>query len=302
MQTVLVTGGTGLIGQNLSQLLTEKGYKVIHLSRKRNLQATFPAYQWDIPKGHIDKEALQQADFIITLAGAGVADRRWSSARKKLIIDSRVNGILLIKKHLQELNISPKAIIGASAIGFYGNSGAAVVNEATKAGTGFLSESVIAWENAYKAFDELKIDLTVLRVGIVLSTKGGALQKMLPTYKAGFGTYFGNGGQVYSWIHIDDICRIFCHLLKQKAGGVFNGVSPNPVSNKELAKAIAVAKNMNEVVFPAPAFVMKTVLGEMSSVVLDGSNVSSKKIEQANFQFKHPELVPALKDLLKRKI
>ncbi len=299
MRTVLITGGTGLIGSRLSELLTEKGYKVIHLSRSENLNATFPAYQWNIKKEEIDETALQQADYIITLAGAGIADKRWTAARKQLIIDSRVNGIQLIGKKLKELNLTPKAIIGASAVGYYGNSGAELVDESASAGDGFLSESVVAWEKAYDDLNGLNTRIGRVRVGIVLSPKGGALQKMLPTYKAGFGTYFGDGSQIYSWIHLDDVCRVFIHLLEQEQlSGTFNAVAPHPVSNKQLAKDIATAKDMNEVVFPAPEFAMKLALGEMAAVVLDGSNVSAQKVLDAGFEFKFPELIPALKDLL----
>lgn len=303
MPTVLITGGTGLMGSRLSELLSEKGYQVIHLSRKENLNAQFPAYKWDIKKGEIADEALKQSDYVITLAGAGIADSRWSKARKKLIIDSRVNGIQLIGERLKALNHTPKAIIGASAIGFYGNSGSQLVDENTRAGNGFLSESVQAWENAYGDLEDLNTRIARVRVGIVLSTTGGALEKMLPTYKAGFGTYFGSGKQMYSWIHLDDVCNIFIHLMENnQLSGTFNAVAPHPVSNLQMAKDIATAKGMNPVVFPAPSLALKLALGEMAAVVLDGSNVSSKKIEASGFQYQFPELIPALKDLLNRKI
>lgn len=302
METVLITGGTGLVGSRLSDLLAQKGYKVIHLSRKRNLEAKYPAYGWDISKGVIDEEALQQADYIITLAGAGIADQRWTPSRKKLIISSRVNGIKLIQSKLEALGIQPKGIVGASAIGYYGDSGAQKVDENSESGNDFLSESVRAWENAYNGLEASGVPLSRIRVGIVLSTQGGALEKMLPTYRFGFGTYFGDGSQVYSWIHLDDVCNVFIYALENKLTGTYNAVAPSPVSNKALAKAIAKAKGMNEVVFPAPALAMKVALGEMAAVVLSGSNISSQKIESTGFLFQYGELVPALKDLLERKM
>lgn len=300
--TVLITGGTGLIGTRLSELLTNKGYKVIHLSRHQNPHAKFPAYKWDIKGGYIDERALRQADYIITLAGAGIADQRWTRQRKQVIIDSRVNGILLLKKELERLQLQPKAIIGASAIGYYGNSGAKLVNESSNPGQGFLTESVLEWEKAYTTLAPLHIRTAIARVGVVLSTKGGALEKMLPTYNFGFGTYFGSGQQIYSWIHIEDVARIFIHLLESNLTGVYNAVAPNPVSNKVLAEAIATAKGMNEVVLPAPALAMKLALGEMAAVILEGSRISSEKVEAAGFNFEFPEVIPALKDLLSRKI
>jgi uncharacterized protein (TIGR01777 family) len=303
MKTVLITGGTGLIGSRLSQLLKKKGYRVTHLSRRRNIDAAFPAYKWDIEKGEIEAEALTQADYIITLAGAGIANSRWTAARKKLIIDSRVNGIRLIKEKLQALNYRPKAIIGATAVGYYGDSGQKLVDENSSSGDDFLAESVRAWEAAYDELATLNVRLPRIRVGIVLSTQGGALQKMLPTYKVGFGTYFGNGSQIYSWVHLDDICNIFIHAIEnEEMTETYNGVAPHPVSNKQLAEAIAVAKNMNEVVFPAPAFAMKLALGEMSAVILSSSNISSKKLIATGYSFEHKDVVPALKDLIERKI
>lgn len=303
MKTVLITGGTGLIGSRLSDLLTEKGYKVIHLSRRRKLSAKYPAYQWNIEKGEIDESALQQADYIITLAGAGIADKRWTSKRKKLIIDSRVNGIELIAKKLKAHDIRPKAIIGASAIGFYGDSGQELMTETSQSGNDFLAESVRAWEKAYESLKPLTPRLPVIRVGIVLSTKGGALEKMLPTYAVGVGTYFGDGSQIYSWIHIDDICQMFIHALENESmDSFYNGVSPNPASNKKLAIDIGKAMNKATLPLPAPAFAMKMALGEMSAVVLSSSNVSAKKISETGFQFEYPELIPALKDILDRKV
>ena len=298
-ETVLITGGTGLVGNRLSQLLTEKGYKVIHLSRKRSLSATYPAFQWNIEKGEIDESALLQADYIITLAGAGIADKRWTRSRKRLIISSRVKGIQLLKKELLAKKITPKAIIGASAIGFYGDAGQAKLDETSSSGNDFLSESVRVWEGAYKNLEELNTRIPVIRIGIVLSTLGGALSKMLPTYKVGVGTYFGNGKQIYSWIHIDDICKMFIHAIENEAiEGIYNGVAPNPVSNKRMAIDIGKAMNKTTLPLPAPAFGLKMTLGEMAAVVLSSSNVSAQKITNTGFQFDYPELIPALQNIL----
>lgn len=298
-ETVLITGGTGLVGNRLSQLLTEKGYKVIHLSRKRSLSATYPAFQWNIEKGEIDESALLQADYIITLAGAGIADKRWTRSRKRLIISSRVKGIQLLKKELLAKKITPKAIIGASAIGFYGDAGQAKLDETSSSGNDFLSESVRVWEGAYKNLEELNTRIPVIRIGIVLSTLGGALSKMLPTYKVGVGTYFGNGKQIYSWIHIDDICKMFIHAIENEAiEGIYNGVAPNPVSNKRMAIDIGKAMNKTTLPLPAPAFGLKMALGEMATVVLSSSNVSAQKITNTGFQFDYPELIPALQNIL----
>lgn len=302
MQTVLITGGTGLLGNRLSALLTDKGYKVIHLSRKRRLSAKYPAYKWDIEKGEIDEAALQQADYIITLAGAGIADKRWTEKRKQLIIDSRVNGLLLIKQQLAAKNLRPKAIIGASAIGFYGDSGQGVMTENSPSGNDFLAESVRLWEGAYDAMEAaLNVRVVRLRIGVILSPNGGALAKMLPTYKVGVGTYFGNGSQIYSWIHLDDMCAMFLFAVQNEAlHGTYNGVAPKPVSNKTLAIAIGKALKRPTLPLPAPAFAMKLALGEMSAVVLSSSNVSAKKIQAAGFSFQFSDVKEALEDLLEK--
>lgn len=300
--TILITGGTGLIGTRLSERLAAMGYRVIHLSRRRNLDAAFLAYAWDVNAGTIDDEALQQADYIVTLAGAGIADERWTARRKQLIIDSRVKGIQLIASRLKALNLRPKAVIGASAIGYYGDAGQAMLDESAAAGNDFLAHSVEAWEAAYDSIAALGIRNPKLRIGIVLSTQGGALAKMLPTYKVGFGTYFGDGQQVYSWVHIDDVCGMFIHAIRHDhMTETYNAVAPQPVTNKALAAAIATAKGMNEVVFPAPAFALKLALGEMAAVVLSSSNLSAQRILDAGFAFEWGELVPALRDLIEHK-
>ena len=302
-KTVLITGGTGLVGNRLSELLTNKGYKVIHLSRKRSLSAKYPAFQWNIGKGEIDEAALLQANYIITLAGAGVADKRWTKKRKQLIIDSRVKGIQLLKKELLAKNIRPKAIIGASAIGFYGNSGQVEVNEASNSGNDFLAESVRAWETAYEELQELNIRMPIIRIGIVLSTLGGALSKMLPTYKVGVGTYFGNGQQIYSWIHIDDICRMLIYAMEnEELTGIYNGVAPNSISNKQMAIDIGKALNKSTLPLPAPSFGLKLALGEMAAVVLSSNKASAQKIINKGFQFKYPELIPALRHIIANRI
>lgn len=300
--TVLITGGTGLIGMRLSERLTAIGYRVIHLSRRRNMEATYPAYAWDVNAGTIDDEALQQADYIVTLAGAGIADERWTARRKQLIIDSRVKGIELIASRLKALDLRPKAVVGASAIGYYGDAGTMLLDESAPAGKDFLADSVQAWEAAYDSIAALDIRNPKLRIGIVLSTQGGALAKMLPTYKLGFGTYFGTGEQVYSWVHIDDVCNMFVHAIRHDhMTETYNAVAPQPVTNKELAEAIATAKGMNEVVFPAPAFALKLALGEMAAVVLSSSNLSAQRILDAGFAFEWGKLVPALRDLVEHK-
>ena len=302
-KTILITGGTGLVGSQLSRILKQKGYHIIHLSRKENLESTFPAYQWDINKGTIDKRALEQADYIVHLAGAGVADKSWTKKRKQAIVDSRVKSGALLQAKLKEIGKSPKAVICASASGFYGNRGDKILDENAIIGSGFLAEVVKSWEKANHGFTDLGIRTVQLRIGIVLSTKGGALAKMLPSYKVRTGAYFGSGNQYYSWIHINDLCEMFIHALEnENVTGVYNAVAPEPVTNKYLAEAIGKTMQKSILLVPAPAFALRLAMGEMASIVLDGVRISSEKIKKTGFKFLYEDVNLALNDLIKRNI
>ncbi len=301
--TILITGGTGLVGQRLSQLLTEQGHQVIHLSRKENLKATYPAYQWNLKKGTIDLKAIEQADYVVHLAGANVAGQRWSTSYKKTIIDSRVKSAELLQKAIQQVDNKPKGVIAASAVGYYGDRGKELLTEESSKGKGFLSDVVKVWEEANQKFENVVDRVVQLRIGIVLSTQGGALAKMLPSYMVRTGAYFGNGSQYYPWIHIDDLCQMFMVAIKEEAmQGTYNAVAPNPVTNKTLAYKIAEALDKPSVILPTPAFTLKFAMGEMASIVLDGANVSARKILDAGFQFEFTDVVEALRDLVKQKI
>jgi len=304
MPTILIAGGTGLIGQRLSRLLAEKNHTVLHLSRTRNLDAEFPAYHWDLQQMTIDEDALAKADIVINLAGAGVADKRWSAARKKLIIDSRVNGNLLLKDRFVQMDAPPKAYLSASAIGYYGDRGETLVHEDDAPGElGFLPKSVVAWENAIDQVAATGVRTVAFRTGVVLSTRGGALEKMLEPLQAFLAAYFGDGQQWYSWIHIDDVCRMYVQAIEYETmKGTYNAVAPNPVRNKELTQQLVNAASKPALVLPAPSFALRLVFGEMADAILDSTKVAAEKIKQAGFQFEFPELYPALRDLLERKI
>jgi uncharacterized protein len=184
MSTILIAGGTGLVGNHLSQMLKTTGHTVLHLSRKRNLNAKFPAYAWDLTKKTIEQEAVDQADFIINLAGTGIADQRWTDERKRLIISSRVDSTLLLKAALERRPTPLKAYISASAVGFYGSRGDQIMTENDPAGKdSFLAESVSAWEEAVEKIAETGLRTVMIRIGMVLSTQGGALEKMLIPFK-----------------------------------------------------------------------------------------------------------------------
>jgi uncharacterized protein len=302
-RTVLIAGGTGLIGKHLSQLLQNTGYKVIHLSRKPNPQAPFPAYAWDIERQYVDPTAWAQADYVINLAGSGIADKPWTKERKRDIIESRTKAAATIEHYLKTTPNKVKAYVSASAIGFYGNRGDELMHETDVAGTGFLSESTIAWENAVAPISQTGLRTVALRIGIVLSKQGGALPKLLIPTIFRVGTYFGDGSAMYAWIHIDDVCRMFVKAIEdERMNGIYNAVAPQPLTIYNLTRAIGSAKGGFFLFLPAPIFAIRLLMGELADVVANSTNVSSAKIEATGFQFQFPEAVEALKDIFKRKI
>jgi uncharacterized protein len=302
-ETVLLAGGTGLVGDRLCQILLQNGYRVMILSRKKFNNGNIPIYEWDIDNGTIDENAILRADYVINLAGAGIADKGWTPERKKLIIESRTKSAALLLATFKKLNHFPKAYLSAAAIGFYGSRSDEILDEESKKGKGFLSDSCIAWENAAQEVADTGVRTIIFRIGIVLSTKGGALAETIKPLRFGLASFFGNGKQYYSWIHIDDLCNIFLRGIEDETIlGTYNAVAPNPVTNKEFTKILKYCYRRFSILAPVPSFIMRLLLGEMADVVLGSSIVSSAKMEQEGFVFQYPELTPALTDLLDRKI
>lgn len=304
MKNILITGGTGLVGSALSRLLTEKGYSVAHLSREENLKAEFPAYAWSPSTGSIDPKAGENAQVIIHLAGAGVADKRWTAKRKNLIIESRVNGLKTLEQAYSS-GLFPKVeqFLAASAVGFYGDRGEELLDEEAGSGKGFLAEICQDWEAASESLAaKSSWQTTILRIGIVLSTQGGALQKMLPSYKLRTGAYFGNGKQYVPWVHIQDLAAIFLWAIEQReqSAGIFNACAPNSITSKDLAYHIARALDKKALILPAPAWALRLALGEMADALLMSNHCSSQKLLDAGFKFAFPESIPALKDIIEK--
>lgn len=303
MSVIVIAGGTGLLGKRLSAFLTESGYEVRHLSRKRNLDALYPAYSWNLKNKTIDDDVFQNAEYVINLAGANIGGKRWTNAQKKIIIESRTRSTQLLKDTFARLNLKPKAFISASAIGIYGDRGDEILTENSGAGQGFVSKVVVEWEKAVETIAQTGIRTVVLRIGIVFSTKGGALEKMLLPFKFLNGSWFGDGKQYYSWIHIDDMVQIIVKVIEdEKTEGTYNAVSPHPETCKNIVVQLKNALRTPAILLPVPAFALKTLMGEMAVIVLDSTRVSSEKIEKAGFEFRFPDLLSALRDLIKRKI
>ena len=290
-----------MVGKELTKHLLAKGNEVALLSRNPNKVKDVPAFYWNPLKNEIDENCISDVDYIINLAGAGIADKRWTVQRKKLIMESRTSGAEILANLLKDCKRKIK-YIAASAIGYYGDRGQEVLDVESTPGTGFLSESVLAWESASRSITTSGANVYILRIGIVLSTKGGALAKMLPSYSFKLGSYFGNGSQIYSWVHIVDLVRIFGFLMEQSQesanGMVFNAVAPHPVSNKQLAHTINTAGKFGAIVVSAPTFALKFALGEMAAVVLDSTNVKGHKLEGLGFKFRWPTIDSALVDIL----
>jgi uncharacterized protein len=310
MKTVIITGGTGLIGKQLNAVLIKKGYNVINFSHSRqssNKQSNPSTAHWNIATGEIDKGAIASADYIIHLAGAGVADKRWTKERKREIVESRTKSSALLVKALQEVDNHVTAVISSSAIGWYG----ADTNASRKSGftedelssTDFLGEACRLWEESIEPVRTLDKRLVKLRTGIVLSNEGGALAEFKKPLKAGIAAILGAGNQVVSWIHIEDICRMYLAAIQnEEMIGTYNAVAPAPVTNKELTLSLA-KKMRGNTYLPVhvPAFALKLALGEMSIEVLKSATVSANKVLQSGFAFSYSTIEAALAQLIQKR-
>lgn len=306
MQTVMITGGTGLIGKTLTAQLVKRGYEVIILTRQLPKE---PAHNhtsyalWDVTKQTIDVAAVQSADYIIHLAGAGVVDKKWTPAYKKEILDSRTKSSDLLITALKNNPNKVKAVASASAIGWYGadtqpsKSGFVETDPPVK---DFLGETCRLWEESIEPVQQLGKRLVKLRTGIVLSKDGGALAEFKKPIRFGIAGILGDGKQIVSWIHVDDLCRLYIDALENdQLSGSYNAVAPQPVSNKELT--IELAKKMKGSAYiPAhvPTFVLKIMLGDRSMEVLKSATVSCEKIKKSGFTFLFPTLEAALPTLV----
>lgn len=300
---VLITGGSGLVGSRLTELLRAQDYTVSHLSRSpAKPSSTVPTYQWDIKKQSIDPQALADADYVVHLAGAGVADQRWTNERKQVILNSRTESTKLLRDAIAQAGPSTiKAFVSASAIGIYGaDTGDVLLTEESPPADDFLANVVVDWETAVDTIEALGVRTVKCRIGIVLSPDSGALPPIARTVRWGVGAPLGSGEQYLSWIHIDDLCRLFIYALENnKVAGVYNAVGPQPVTNQQLTQAVARVMRRPLWLPNVPGFALKLALGELASAVLGGNRVSSRKIEDAGFRYKFDKLEVALADLLK---
>lgn len=309
MATILITGGTGLVGKALTKKLLRAGHSVIVLTRKVPVVTSIPGIRyasWDIDRKAISLEALQQADHIIHLAGAGVVDKKWTPAYQKEIQDSRTESSRLLVDTLRQNRHGVKSIISMSAIGWYGadKDPSRSFEETDPSDTNFLGETCRLWEESISPVAELGIRLVKLRTGIVLDNEGGALAEFKKPLRFGVAAILGNGKQIISWIHIDDLCRMMMHAVEQQnLQGVFNAVAPVPVNNRTLT--LTLAKLMRGRLYAAvhvPSFLLTLILGKRSVEVLKSATVSCKKIQDTGFRFTYPGIEDALKNLVGKQV
>lgn len=296
MAKVLITGGTGLVGSRLIPLLKSKGHEVVVLSRSKDASKPYPIFEWDYKKEYIESGAFNGVEAVIHLAGAGVADKRWTAERKEEIYNSRTKTSFLLYNTLKNIDNEVKTFISASAIGYYGlDTGTTNLKETAPVGHDFLAHVVDAWETSTSKVTDLDIRLVQLRIGVVFSKEGGALVELL---KPPVAAPLGNGKQYMSWIHIDDLCKMFLYAVENdQMVGTYNAVGPKPATNREVTEAAAKAFGKKYVPIPVPGLALKVVLGEMAKMVVGGNRVSSEKIMEAGFEYDHPKLEPALKHL-----
>ena len=299
VKKILITGASGLVGQRLTELLLQKGYQASHLGRSKRGGAV-PSFVWDVEKGFLDSKAMNDVNTIIHLAGAGVADKRWTATRKKEILESRTKSTALLFETLKKEKNSVTTLISASAIGYYGfGRSDEVFTEESKPGSDFLAQVTKQWEEKVDKISSIGIRVVKLRIGIVLSEKGGALMEMAKPIKLGVGSPLGTGKQYLTWIHLDDLCEMFIKTAEDEMmSGSYNAVGSEWVTNAEMTKAIAKVLKKPLWLPPVPGIALKVILGEMAYLVINGSKISSTKIQKTGFKFKFVWLEEALKDLL----
>jgi uncharacterized protein (TIGR01777 family) len=302
---VAITGATGFIGRRLVDRLLADGRDVVALTRdparaQTALPAACRAVRWDPEAGDVDSAALRDVDGVLHLAGESVAGGRWTAARKQAIRESRVRGTRVLVRALGDIPAPgrPRVLVGASAIGMYGDRGDVELDESARPGDDFLAEVCSAWEAETRAAADVGMRVAIVRIGIVLGQGGGALARMVPLFRLGLGGRLGSGRQWMSWIHLDDLVALFVQALDDAAlTGVVNGVAPRPVTNAEFTRTLAAAL-ARPAIFPAPAFVLRLALGEMATLLLASQRVLPRAALAREFRFRHAHLATAIADLL----
>lgn len=290
---IIVSGAHGLIGSALCTFLNAKGNQVLTLSR--GFAADANSVRWDPEKGRLDKDKIEGVQAVVHLAGESVA-QRWTDAAKTRIMESRRKGTRLLSETIASLKDRPEVFVSASAIGYYGSRGSETLSETSTAGNGFLAEVCKTWEEQTNIASSSGIRTINLRIGVVLSKKGGALAKMLPVFQFGLGGVLGEGNQYMSWISLDDLVEaIYFAISQENLSGPLNAVAPNPVTNRQFTDALSgVLKR--PAILPVPSFGARLLMGQMADeMLLSGARVVPAKLQESGFKFQYTSIESALK-------
>lgn len=304
MAKILITGGSGLVGRAVSELLLNSGHQPAWLSREASASTSILQYKWDISGSYIDKKAFEGVEAVVHLAGAGIVDHRWTPAYKQEIIDSRVKSSALLYDYISKNNYPVKTLVGSSAVGYYGaRQNNLVFTEEDFPGTDFLSKTCALWEKSYTPFQQLGIRTAVIRTGLVLSREGGFYKKMAPLFRVGLGAALGRGKQYMPWIHIHDIAAMYKHLLfTTQLSGAYNGVATELINNRDFSKKLAESLNKPFFLPPVPSFALRLALGESAATVTEGLRISNQKVKGSGFRFKFEKVADALHHLAEKPV
>ena len=297
MSKVLIAGGSGLIGRRLTEMLRQAGYEVNWLSRHASKSGDIQKFSWNVNQKTLDPDSLNGVDVIVNLAGASIDGKRWSSDYKKEIYDSRINSNLTIFKALRDGNHKLSHFISSSAIGYYGfENRHEILVETSSPGTDYLAKTCVDWESSAQQVSELGLPVSIVRTGVVFSKNSQAYEKIVKPIKMGLGAVLGNGNQAFPWISLDDISKVYLSLIQNKIeSGIYNGVAPQMVNNKELMHILA-SHFRKKIWLPnVPPFALKLLFGEMANTLLGGSPISSAKLLESRFNFEYPTIEKILK-------
>lgn len=296
MKHLIIAGGSGLVGTRLRKIAEKKGFKVSILTRRKSTKNG--GIYWNPEENEINEKALISADYLVNLSGANIAEQAWTQTRKKELYNSRINTTNFLAEKLAALNHKPKAIVNASAIGFYESSLTRVMNEDETHGKGFMGELCYNWEQAAHQFEKQNIRTIILRIGLVLAKNGGAYEALSKPAKLGLGSFIGSGKQKMPWVHIDDLCNLILYSLEnENMAGIYNTTIENAPNNKEFTKELLKSFHKYFLLLPTPSFLIKLFMGERSQLLTLSYNPSSKKLLKTGFKFNYTNLAQAFQSL-----